>query len=455
MAEYTWLHIGVGNFHRAHQAAYFNELKKLDLADTWHLVGGNLRNDSEATIEGLIAQKGRYTLETVTPKGERHYEEISSIERAIPWEEGLAPLIDLGAEDSTKVLAFTVTEAGYYFDNDGRLLLEDPAIKADLGGAVNTIYGLITKILEKRRETGANVTIVSCDNVRHNTEIFRNCLTDFLKAAGKEDLIEWMGAHTRTPMTMVDRITPRPTPDVAERVHEATGVEDRIPVMSESFIQWVIEDDFMDGCRPELEKVGAELVESVIPYEEAKIRILNAPHAGISWAGTLLGELFIHESVAIPAVRSLVYDYVTEDVIPSLRADVLDFAAYRDVVLERFSNPYIKDTNQRVSADGFSKIPAQIMPTVRDCIGRGHTPAATMKVIAVFYRFMEAWAAGKLPFDYFDGVMDPEVTRELFAGADPVAAFFSDTALFGSYAGKPEFLALATEALAAADELLS
>ena len=140
--------------------------------------------------------------------------------------------------------------------------------------------------------------------------------------------------------------------------------------MGEAFIQWVIEDHFIAG-RPAWEKVGAELVDSVMPYEEAKIRILNATHSCIAWAGTLVGLNYIHEGTLDADIHKFAYDYVTEDVIPCLTPSPLDLERYRDVVLDRFSNPYIQDTNQRVAADGFSKIPGFIAPTLAECFERG------------------------------------------------------------------------------------
>lgn len=148
MSKYTWLHIGLGSFHRAHQAWYLNELIKQG-DDSWTIAAGNIHNDSEHTIEALTAQNGEYVLETVSPQGERAYEVIKSIKKLIPWQADLLPLIDEGAQEQTKVIAFTVTEAGYYLDSHFKLVQNDPALKADLAGGNQTIYGIIAKILKK------------------------------------------------------------------------------------------------------------------------------------------------------------------------------------------------------------------------------------------------------------------------------------------------------------------
>ena len=454
MSKYTWLHIGLGSFHRAHQAWYLNELIKQG-DDSWTIAAGNIRNDSEHTIEALTAQNGEYVLETVSPQGERAYEVIKSIKKLIPWQADLLPLIDEGAQEQTKVIAFTVTEAGYYLDSHFKLVQNDPALKADLAGGNQTIYGIIAKILKKRMQLAdGKVTLLCCDNVRHNGERFHDGLVEFLGLTGQNDIIEWMKTNVTTPNTMVDRIVPRPAEDLPARIEAATGVADKAPVMGETFIQWVIEDNFKDNVRPALEKVGVELVESVVPYEEAKIRVLNVPHAAIAWAGTLLGELYIHDSTNLETAYKLAHDYVTEDVIPSLGNDLIDLAKYRDVVLERFTNPHIKDTNQRVAADGFSKIPAQIQPTLIERFKQGALPVATAKLPALFFVFMERRHQGKLPFTYQDGILDEAAVRTMYESADPIHVFATDKALFGQLADKPEFEALLRKQVAEVRKLV-
>ncbi len=454
MSKYTWLHIGLGSFHRAHQAWYLNELIKQG-DDSWTIAAGNIRNDSEHTIEALTAQNGEYVLETVSPQGERDYEVIKSIKKLIPWQADLLPLIDEGAQEQTKVIGFTVTEAGYYLDSHFKLVQNDPALKADLAGGNQTIYGIIAKILKKRMQLAdGKATLLCCDNVRHNGERFHDGLVEFLGLTGQNDIIEWMKTNITTPNTMVDRIVPRPAEDLPARIKAATGVADKAPVMGETFIQWVIEDNFKDNIRPALEKVGVELMESVVPYEEAKIRVLNVPHAAIAWAGTLLGELYIHDSTNLEIAYKLAHDYVTEDVIPSLGNDLIDLAKYRDVVLERFTNPHIKDTNQRVAADGFSKIPAQIQPTLIERFKQGALPVATTKLPALFFVFMERRYQGKLPFTYQDGILDEAAVRAMYESADPIHVFATDKALFGQLADKPEFEALLREQVAEVRKLV-
>lgn len=451
------LHIGAGSFHRAHQAWYLQQANLTRPAGEapWSLTVGNIRDDMRATMEALAAQHGAYTLETVTPQGERRYETIRSITRVLPWSADLAALVDAGADPDCRIVSFTVTEGGYYLDEHDRLDLANPDLAADLAGARTTIYGALAAILEARQARGGGpVTLQTCDNLRNNGKRFQAGMREFLTRRGATDLLAWFDANTTCPDSMVDRITPRPTAELRARVEAATGRDDACPVMSEAFIQWVIEDHFAAG-RPGWERAGAEMVESVMPYEEAKIRILNATHSCIAWAGTLKGLTYIHEGTLDPEIRALAHAYVTEDVIPCLTPSPIDLERYRDVVLERFGNPYVLDTNQRVAADGFSKIPGFIAPTIAQRIAAGANPAATAVLPALFLRFLQRWQAGALPYAYQYSVMDPDAVRRMLDAPDPLEAFCADRLLWGALAGTPALERAVREGAARVDAWLA
>lgn len=436
------LHLGLGSFHRAHQAVYLQRL--IDAGDTrWSISGANIRPDMAEVVEALRAQGGRYTLETVSPAGEYRYEQIEAIREVLPYEPSLAGPIARGAASSTRIVSFTVTEAGYYLDTKGRLDLSFAdlatdiarAAKGEAGGAGVTIYGAVCAILRARKAADAGpLTLLNCDNLRHNGERFRAGLLEFIERAGDAGLLAWTQANTRCPNAMVDRITPRPPPELRARVQAATGRDDAAAITGESFIQWVIEDDFAAG-RPDWARVSVELVDSVQPYEEAKIRILNATHSCIAWAGTLVGLGFIHEGTHDAAIRKMAFDYVSDDVIPCLSPSPIDLAAYRDVVLDRFGNPAIRDTNQRVAADGFSKIPGFIAPTVRERLAAGQPIDSVAMLPALFLAFLQRWHRGTLPYAYQDQGMDEAVAHAICDSADPVAALCADAGLWGAIAG--------------------
>jgi len=436
---YVMLHIGIGAFHRAHQAWYVHHLLELGETD-WSLAVGSIRSDMSALLTCLARQDGAYTLETVSPDGERHYERIRSIRRVIPWEPDLAELIRVGAEERTQIISFTVTESGYYLDDKHRLDRAQPDLATDLQDGRVTIYGTIAAIVRQRMAGGGGpLTLLNCDNLRSNGDRFHAGLLEFLTLRNETGVVAWLAENASFPNAMVDRITPKPSDDVRPRVLAATGFDDGCPVMAENFIQWVIEDAFR-AKRPAFEKAGAQIVESVAPYEEAKIRLLNASHACIAWAGTLRGYRYISEGTTDDAIRTLAYDYVTADAIPCLSPSPIDLAAYRDQVLDRFSNPYIRDTNERVAADGYAKILGWIVPTLTTLLERGMDPSNTATLPALFYLFLERWHRNELPYSYRDGVMDVAAAHAMFAAPDPLRAFSRDRTMLGALAGRPELL---------------
>ena len=437
------LHLGLGSFHRAHQAVYVQKL--INSGDTnWVLAAGNIRPDMPEVATAL-QQQGYYTLETISPDDVREYERIDAIRHVIAYDPSLRELIEIGAHSATGIISFTVTEAGYYLDEYNHLALNFKELSEDiervrLQQPGQTIYGALVSILRARMaQHGGKVTLLNCDNLRHNGERFRKGLLEFIDLLGDVELRAWVEANTTCPNAMVDRITPRPTPEVAERVLAATGKADAAALMSEAFIQWVIEDDFCAG-RPDWEKVGVEMVASVNAHEEAKIRILNASHSCIAWAGTLVGYQYIHQGIQDERIRQLAYDYVNNDVIPCLSPSTIDLAKYRDVVLARFGNEAIRDTNQRVAMDGFSKIPGYIVPTFHDCLNKGIPFDSVAVLPALFLAFLQRWHRGEVAFEYHDQAMNPSVAHAMCAADDPVVAFCADVNLWGSLAGDEKLI---------------
>lgn len=448
MANKTWLHIGLGSFHRAHQARYFNELLKLGNCD-WTFAAGNIRNDAEATVEGMLAQGNKYTLETVSPQGEKHFEVITSISTVYRHTPDLEELIAAGADIKTKVISFTVTEAGYYLNSQGNLDTEAKVIAEDLNGGLNTIYAAIAAILKKRMEDGKShansadedITLLCCDNVRENGEKFNHGFKQFLEHKHETELLSWFDAHVATPNTMVDRITPRPHETLKEEILKETGFADKAPVMAETFIQWVIEDNFKAG-RPDLEKVGVEMVKSVIPYEDAKLRILNSSHNLLAWSGLLKGHKFVYDCAQDKELYGYAHDYITNCVIPCLKGSPINLESYRDVTLDRFCSPYIKDKLERICQDSFSKVYTFIQPTIFDCYRLGIDPTDVMFLPALYYVFLEELYVNKLDFDYQDGTFDKAWYDEFSSAADPVQAYANTKILFGDLGANPDFVNL-------------
>jgi D-arabinitol 4-dehydrogenase len=433
------LHLGLGAFHRAHQAVFLQRL--IDAGDAgWVLKSGNIRPGGEDLIAALQAQGGAYTLETISPAGERRYQRIEAIRAVLPWDNTLAAVRNVGADPRTRIVSFTVTEAGYHLDAAGRLDLAAADVEADIAAARAgkpgvTIYGALAAICRDRMRVGAGgLTLLSCDNLRHNGARVRAGLAEFVDAVGDAALLAWLAANTTSPNGMVDRITPRPSPEIVERVQAATGCIDPAALTAESYLQWVIEDDFIDG-RPAWEKVGVQMVGSVLPYEEAKIRLLNATHGCVAWAGALAGHVHIHESMGDARIRRFAFDYVTDDAIPALSPSPVDLPAYRDAVLERFGNASLRDTIQRVTSDSFSKLSGFVAPTLRDRLQRKEGIESVAVLPALFLAFLRRWHEGSLPFTYQEQAADLELARTICSAADPVAALAGATRLWGALAG--------------------
>ncbi len=441
-SPHTWLHIGVGAFHRAHQAFYLDRLNALGEAN-WRLVVGDIRPDLIAVEEALRRADGAYHLETVTPQGARTLHLVRSISHVIGWEPGVAPLLAAGADPATRIVSFTVTEAGYHLAPDGALDPCSAELADDLAqGSAATIYGAMARMLQERMaQDAAGLTLLCCDNLRENGGRFRSRLFEFLDRRGDARLRGWARARCSFPNSMVDRITPRPTDALRARVRAATGRDDEAAVMAEDYVQWVIEDDFREG-RPGLEQAGVEFVASVEPYEDAKIRILNASHALLAWRGTALGLDYIHQCIAAPDLREAMVRYVTDDVMACLPDSPVDLAAYRDEVISRFGNPHVEDTVARVAADGFAKIAGWIRPTLAQRLEAGAWPVATAAIASAFLTVLELRAAGRLAFSYLDQTAAAGVLEAIAGASDPVGTFAHSVELWGELAGRSDLVAL-------------
>ncbi len=435
------LHLGLGAFHRAHQAAYLQDL--VDSGEHgWTIVAANIRPDPFDPSARLLAQGCAYTLETVTPAGEYAYRRIGAISRVLPFDPGQEAVIDSGADPATRIVSFTVTEAGYFLGPDGRLdsaseALQDSLADVRAGRPGASIYSVLAAILRARRKGGAGpLTLLCCDNLRHNGARVRQALEQFLALAGEAALARWCADNTRFPNSMVDRITPRATLALQARVLAATGRADPAAVTSEAWIEWVIEDDFVAG-RPAWEQVGVRMVDSVAPFEEAKIRILNASHSCVAWAGALLGHACIHEAMRDARIENLVHDYVTGAVFDCLRPSPVDLEAYRNAVIARFAGDAVRDATARVLADSLAKLPGFIVPTVRERIARGLPLDAVAPLPALYLTFLLRWRAEGLQADYRDAALEPGFLARICDAGDPVAAFCADASVWGELAGAP------------------
>jgi mannitol 2-dehydrogenase len=354
------VHFGLGNFHRVHQAVYVDRCLAAGARD-WGICGVELI-DNEATRAKADAYRAQDTLYTVTefePDGRPTSRVIGAMVEYLHAPSDPEAVLARMADPRTRIVSLTITEGGYNLDETtGAFKLDTPDVAADLeGGAPRTAFAYIVEALRRRREAGTPpFTVMSCDNLRHNGDTARKSIVSFARARDP-GLAGWIDANVTFPNAMVDRIAPQVPPEVRERVNAISGIDDEVPAMSESFMQWVIEDRFCNG-RPELEAVGVEVRDDVVAFEHMKGRMLNASHILLGYPALLCGYRIVHEALGDARLERLLETFLNRDVIPRLEGPKgVSLEAYRDAVLERFANPAVNDQLLRIGLDGASKLP--------------------------------------------------------------------------------------------------
>lgn len=419
-------HFSVGNFHRAHQAVYLDRVLALPEQSGWGICGiGLIDNEPErAKAASFARQDGLYTLSLFPPSGAPRSMVVGAIVDYLFAPADPAAVFRRLAEPGIRIVSLTITEGGYNIDEaTGAFRLDAPDIAHDLAHpeAPRTVFGFVVGALADRRQRGAApFSVLSCDNLRHNGDVVRRCVLAFA-AARDAALAAWIEAEVSFPNCMVDRITPAVSPADVQRLNALTGIADEVPVFAEDFIQWVVEDRFCNG-RPALEQVGVQFTGDVKAYEQIKLRMLNASHSVLSYPGLLAGYRFVHEAMADPRIRTLVRTFLDRDVIPLLEAPPgMALDAYRDAVIERFSNPAVNDQLLRITSDGGSKIPVFLADTIRACLAAGSDQRRLAFVLAAFVRYLGGLDDKGMAFT----PQEPHLTaadRALAADADPAAA---------------------------------
>lgn len=389
------VHLGVGNFHRAHQAMYVDRL--LRAGETgWGICGVGVLPGDASMRDALGAQDGLYTLSTAAPNGVRRTRVIGSIVDYRFAPDDPPAVVARLAAPATRIVSLTITEGGYGVDDaTGAFAPTDESTLADLGGRAvpRSALGLLVAALAQRRDGGvAPFTVMSCDNIQGNGDVARAALTGF---AGHRDVAlgEWIASEVAFPSSMVDRITPATTGAVRDDVALQLGVGDRWPVRAESFTQWVLEDRFPSG-RPPFDTVGVQLVDDVEPYELMKLRLLNASHQAMCHLGLLDGATFVHEVCGDPVYREFLLGYMRDEARPTLRpVPGVDLDRYCAELLDRFTNEVIADTLVRLTVDGSDRIPKFLLPVVRERLAIGGRIDHAALVLAAWSRFVEGATA--------------------------------------------------------------
>ena len=361
------VHIGVGNFHRAHQAVYFDALFNRGEDLDWAIIGAGVMPFDQAIYDALAPQDFYGTV--VEQTAERSDARVvgSMIDIVPPGEP--KRLLELISDPMIRIVSLTITEGGYFIDSASGVFDKDhPAIVADGASPDDpkTVFGFICAALKRRRDTGvAPFTVMSCDNIPHNGVVTRNAVVGLARLSDTK-LADWIEQEVTFPNGMVDRITPATGARERDLLARDYGIKDRHPVFCEDYIQWVLEDKFSAG-RPALEKVGVQFVDDVTPYENMKIRILNGGHATLAYPAGLLDIEFAHEAMAHPLVRGFLDRVERDEIIPIVPpVPDTDLSEYYALVATRCENPKVADTIRRLCLDGSNRQPKFIIPSIAD-----------------------------------------------------------------------------------------
>ena len=361
------LHIGVGNFHRAHEEFFTNKLLEYPDQQHWGIHGAMLLPTDEHLYKSLIKQDNEYTLTVCGRNGQDKTYRIGSLV-SLDWSlENPENILSAIADKDIRIITLTITEGGYNIEKStGEFILNDEGVRHDLQNphTPQTIFGYVAEGLRRRKSAGNGaVTILSCDNLQHNGDTARKSFMSFVKAQDTK-LAAWMEENVTFPNCMVDRITPATRPDDVARLNAKNGTNDEAPVYCEDFIQWVIEDKFITG-RPAWERVGVEFTDDVTAYENMKLSLLNASHTLLSYPSFLAGYRKVDDAMRDERIVRFVRTFMDIDITPYVPTPSnIDLDLYKQTLIERFGNRSVSDQIARLCFDGISKFPIYVMPNL-------------------------------------------------------------------------------------------
>ncbi|WP_417069945.1 mannitol dehydrogenase family protein [Niveibacterium terrae] len=380
------VHLGLGAFHRAHQAMYTDRLLATGERN-WGIVGAGVVS---ADIKAALApQDGLYVL-AERGAGREKLRVIGSIVEVLGGPEDAETLLARMSATSTRIVSLTVTEKGYFLDpGSDRLRIEDAAIAADLAHpeAPKTAPGLIVEALKRRRAAAIPpFTVLSCDNLPHNGRLAKAAVLSFA-AELDSGLAAWIEANVSFPCTMVDRITPATTDADRARLLDATGVDDAWPVLTEEFCQWVIEDRFTLG-RPDWDKAGAIFSDEIEAWENMKLQCLNGAHSCLAYLGQITGRATVAEAMTVPLITSIL-DQLWQEIREVLKAPQgVDTAAYVESLKQRFANPSLAHRTAQIASDGSQKLPQRLLAPLRERIKKGLDSPAIATALAAWMHYV-------------------------------------------------------------------
>jgi mannitol-1-phosphate/altronate dehydrogenase len=446
------VHIGVGGFHRAHQAVYLDDLAGQGITLDWGERGVGLLPADKRMSEALIPQGCLYTLVTRDAAGDSA-RVIGSVTDYLFAPDNHTQVLDLLADTATRIVSLTITEGGYNVDSmTGHFDADNPVIQQELRHSAmpSSVFGYLCAALDRRRHAGSPpFTVLSCDNLQHNGTIARTAVTSFARLLD-DGLANWIEANVAFPSGMVDRITPQTTPADRALVTETFGIEDAWPVMCEPFRQWVIEDTFCNG-RPPLEQVGVQIVSDVQPYETMKLRLLNASHQAMGYLGYLAGYRFIHDVMADADFRAFIARLMADEIAPLLPlVPGMDLAQYQQTLLERFANPKIRDQVTRICTDGSDRMPKFLLPSLAEALQQGRPHQLLTLAVAGFLRYLRGVDEAGQEIDIADRLAS-ELRVRAAEGRDDPRPLLGLRSVFGDLGRNETFVAELAAALRALD----
>lgn len=418
------VHLGIGNFHRAHQALYTEEAM-LAAGGDWGICGVTLQGDL-GKRDALMEQQGLYSVVERGPDGAK-VTVVRALQEVLAMPHDHAALFARLADPLVRIVSLTVTEKGYCRDpKTGEVALDD-AVAHDLAHPLSprTVPGILVAALRERRGNaviadGKPFTVLSCDNLAHNGAALRQVVCSFARQLDPS-LADWIAAEVAFPSTMVDRIVPATTDDERTSAAAALGYRDAAPVPCEPFRQWVVEDRFPGG-RPAWDAVGAQLVDDVTPFELAKLRMLNGTHSTLAYLSMLGGFDTIDAAIADPALRNFIYAMMTQEIAPTLTVPAsFDLLAYRDALLARYANPALKHRCAQIAMDGSQKIPPRLLGTIAARIEAGQPFMRLALAIAAWMMFLRGHADDGTRYEISDPLGDRLKALAASARGEPQA----------------------------------
>ncbi|HST86111.1 MAG TPA: mannitol dehydrogenase family protein [Kineosporiaceae bacterium] len=447
------VHFGVGGFHRSHQAMYLDQLMNAGQAMDWGICGVGLLPSDRRMSEVMRTQDCLYTLVLKLADGTWQPRVIGSIVDYLFAPDDPEAVLARLTSATTKLVSLTITEGGYNIDLAGRFVADAPAVVADLtsGAAPTTVFGFIVEALARRRALGlVPFSVMSCDNIQGNGHVAEQVITAFARLRDPE-LAEWIATTVDFPNSMVDRITPATTDADRSEITRRFGIEDEWPVLCEPFQQWVLEDTFRAG-RPPFEAVGVQLVKDVEPYELMKLRLLNAGHQALAYAGYLSGYRLVHEAAQDPLITDLLLGYMREEAVPTLLpVPGIDLPQYCRELIERFANPEVADTVARLCGHTSDLIPKFLLPVLRRQLDLGGPIERATMVLACWARYAEGIDEQGEPIEVVDALKD-RLMASARRQADEPLAFLQNRDVFGDLVDDERLVAGYTTILASLHE---